>query len=109
MHNLTHRTFNCPLHVLLSYDVKEYYSIQTALHSIWQDSAIDLQYVLYVTKSAFTKLGLVEHDVLLGHYAVNSFNSLPTFWDLSVPSCTCEDGTYRLSRNVVKKLSLLTA
>jgi len=58
---------------------------------------------------------LYENGALLGYYAASSDNFLPTFRDnLSVPSSGVknpkdEDGTDRLSRNVGKKLPLLTA
>jgi hypothetical protein len=58
-----------------------------------------------------------ENCALLGHYAANSGNLIPTFRDdISVPSSgfcfgflNLEDGTDRLYRNVGKELSLLAA
>lgn len=53
-------------------------------------------------------------NALRGYYAVQLGNSVPTFrTNLSVPSSrdflTPEDGTYTLSRNIGKGLSLDTA
>jgi hypothetical protein len=47
----------------------------------------------------------IQYCALLGHYSASSGNFLPTFRGLVTP----EDGTDRLSRNVVKKLPLLAA
>jgi hypothetical protein len=76
----------------------------------------------YLLISGFRRL-LAENCVLLDHYAANNGNILLTFRDnLSVPSLgfknpkkysfgflNPEEGTDRLSRNVGKKLPLLTA
>ena len=52
---------------------------------------------------------VADNCALLGHYAASSGNFLPTFRNnLSVPS-SGDTGTDRLSRNVGKKLPLLTA
>jgi hypothetical protein len=62
-------------------------------------------------KMPFTKLYASENCALLGYYAVNNGNLLPTFQDnLSVlPFLTSDDGTGRLSQNVGQKLPLLAA
>jgi len=50
-----------------------------------------------------------ENCAVPGCYTVSSGNSLLTFWDSLSFSLTLENGTNRLSRNVGKELSLLSA
>ena len=49
-----------------------------------------------------------ENCALLSYYAASSGNLLPTFRD-NLSDLTLEDGTEKLSRNVSKKLPLLSA
>jgi hypothetical protein len=55
----------------------------------------------YFTQYSVFEYPQAENCTFLGYYAASSGNLLPTF-------LTLEDGTKRLSRNVGKKLPLVT-